>query len=207
MMPSSFTWLDYSEHERQRMLDVIDLFSERSTVDELGLGTVRIVFADKLFSGTSTIQTRAKYFLFVPWVYQTFEGKRVSSQKFKKRSRKLEIELIFSLLDSDDLTGLIGRQSKEKLQRHASGVYWEGLHRWGIRKFDGSEPEYRRSLDGFYARCSVRSCPSWNRPGYCRWRDSKMVLAWRPGDCCSCCWISSQTDSNGSIRVRQWCGC
>ena len=28
-----------------------------------------------------------------------------------------------------------------------------------------------------------------------------------PGDCCSCCWISSQTDSNGSIRVRQWCGC
>ena len=61
-MPSSFIWLDYSEHERQRMLDVIDLFSERSTVDELGLGTVRIVFADKLFSGTSTIQTRAKYF-------------------------------------------------------------------------------------------------------------------------------------------------
>ena len=152
-MPSSFTWLDYSEFERQRMLNVIELFGDRSTVDELGLGTVRDVFADKLFPGTSTIQTRAKYFLFVPWVYLTFERKRISSQKFKKRSRKLEIKLIYSSLESDDLSGLIGRQSKENLQRHASGVYWQGLHRWGIRKFDGSEPEYRRSLDSFYARC------------------------------------------------------
>ena len=47
-MPSSFTWLDYSEFERKRMLDVIELFRDRSTVDELGLGTVRDVFADKL---------------------------------------------------------------------------------------------------------------------------------------------------------------
>ena len=36
-MTSTFTWLDYSEHERRKMLDVIALFGERTTRDELGL--------------------------------------------------------------------------------------------------------------------------------------------------------------------------
>ena len=58
-MPSTFTWLDYSEHERRKMLDVIELFGERTTRDELGLGSIRDAFADLLFPGTSTIQTRA----------------------------------------------------------------------------------------------------------------------------------------------------
>jgi hypothetical protein len=65
-MPSSFSWLDYSEQHRRQMLDVIDLFREQETRDELGIGTVRDAFADALFPGTSTIQTRARYFLFVP---------------------------------------------------------------------------------------------------------------------------------------------
>jgi hypothetical protein len=57
-MPSTFTWLDYSEHERRRMLDTIELFGERTTRDELGLGGIRDAFTDQLFPGTSTIQTR-----------------------------------------------------------------------------------------------------------------------------------------------------
>ena len=40
------------------MLDVIDLFGERSTVDELGLGTVRDVFADKLFPGLARVRSK-----------------------------------------------------------------------------------------------------------------------------------------------------
>ena len=36
-MASTFTWLDYSEHERRKMLDVIELFGEKTTRDELGL--------------------------------------------------------------------------------------------------------------------------------------------------------------------------
>jgi len=52
------------------MLDVINAFSEKDTRDELGFGSVRDAFADTLFPGTSTIQTRARYFLFVPWIYE-----------------------------------------------------------------------------------------------------------------------------------------
>ena len=67
---SAFAWLSYSESERRKALDVISLFRERDTRDELGIGVIRDAFADLLFPGTSTIQTRARYFLFVPWIYQ-----------------------------------------------------------------------------------------------------------------------------------------
>lgn len=56
----SLTWLDYSEQERRQAMEVIDLFREEETRDELGLGTIRDAFADLLFAGTSTIQTRAR---------------------------------------------------------------------------------------------------------------------------------------------------
>jgi hypothetical protein len=36
-MTSSFSWLDFSEKDRRTALDVISLFGERETVDELGV--------------------------------------------------------------------------------------------------------------------------------------------------------------------------
>ena len=75
---SAFVWLDYSERERRKMLDVVDLFREHDTRDELGIGSVRDAFADLLFPGTSTIMTRARYFLLVPWMYQRLEKSRIT---------------------------------------------------------------------------------------------------------------------------------
>jgi uncharacterized protein DUF6361 len=74
VMMSAFVWLDYSERERRKMLDVVDLFREHDTRDELGVGSVRDAFADMLFPGTSTIMTRARYFLLVPWAYQSWKN-------------------------------------------------------------------------------------------------------------------------------------
>ena len=64
-MASKFGWIDFSEKERRQMLDVVQLFSERETRDELGVGTMRDAFAEYFFPGTSTIQTRAKYMLLI----------------------------------------------------------------------------------------------------------------------------------------------
>lgn len=155
-MPSTFTWLDYSEHDRRKMLDVIELFGEKTTRDELGLGGVRDAFADLLFPGTSTIQTVAKYFLFVPWIYLSLENKRTASSKVGLRARKMEIELARQLEESGESEGVIGRIAKEKLQRLPSSIYWQGLLQWGIRTFPGSQEEYHRSLDLFYERQKVR---------------------------------------------------
>ncbi|MDP8927681.1 MAG: DUF6361 family protein [Actinomycetota bacterium] len=39
---SVFAWLDHSEQERRRMLELVGLFREQGTVDELGIGTIRL---------------------------------------------------------------------------------------------------------------------------------------------------------------------
>jgi Family of unknown function (DUF6361) len=150
-MMATFAWLDYSERDRRRALDVVDLLREPSTVDELGLGAVRDAFADLLFPGTSTIQTRARYFLFVPWQYLELERLRVPSRQVAVRGRRAEIELIDALADSKERQGVIGIQARKTLKRLPSNVYWTGLLAWGIRRFRGSQSQYLQSLDGFYA--------------------------------------------------------
>ena len=76
-MASTLTWLDYSERDRCRALDVIDLFRETGTVDELGLAGVGNSYSDLFFPGTTTLQTRACYFLLIPWTFLRLERLRV----------------------------------------------------------------------------------------------------------------------------------
>ncbi|MCJ7445500.1 MAG: DUF6361 family protein [Methanotrichaceae archaeon] len=149
-MASSFTWLDYSEKERQKMLDILSALKEHETRDELGLGVVRDAFSDMFFPGTSTIQTRARYFLFVPWVYKGLEEKKVPSSKIERRAREEEVRLIYALLESEDTVGVIGKREKKGLKRLPSSIYWQGLGAWGIRLCPYSISDYHRSLDAFY---------------------------------------------------------
>ena len=88
MTASSFGWLAHDDGERRRMMEVINLFREKGTLDELGIGTIRDTFADHFFPGTSTIQTRARYFLFIPWMYQQIEEERVPSSRAGRRARE-----------------------------------------------------------------------------------------------------------------------
>lgn len=146
-MPPFFSWLDYSERERKQMLDVVSSFRDRDTRDELGVGSIRDAFAEMLFPGTSTIQTRARYFLFVPWIYLRLEKKRDLAEKVHSMARKEEIRLIYGLLKGKEKEGVIGRDAKEKLQRLPSNIYWQGLGAWGIRFFSGTQPQYHHYLD------------------------------------------------------------
>lgn len=151
-MASTFTWLDHSDHERQRVLDAIDRFKETETRDELGLGSIRDAFADHFFPGTSVIQTRARYFFFVPWMYLDLEQKKATSAEIEMKARKAETRLIQVLKSSADPTGTLGSRAGDTLKRLPSNVYWLGLASWKIRLFDGSQDDYHRSLDRFYAR-------------------------------------------------------
>lgn len=149
-MTSFFAWLDHSEHERRKMLDIIDLFREQDTRDELGIGTIRDAIADLLVPGTSTIQTRARYFLFVPWIYRGVEGRRLSGSEAAQRARKDELALIQPLVDSGETEGVIGIEARDKLKRLPSAVYWQGLGSWGIRLFPGAQDQYHRALERIY---------------------------------------------------------
>ncbi len=139
------------------MLDIVDLFKERETRDELGLGSVRDTFADLFFPGTSTIMTRARYFLLVPWTYQRLEKQRIRSEEIAARARRAEIDLVEAIERSDDSEANIGKLARSALKRLPSSVYWQGLTTLGIRKFKGAQAQYHRGLDAHYAQVSRQS--------------------------------------------------
>jgi len=175
-VPSHFAWIDFSDTERQRMIDVIRLFRQQDTRDELGIGSIRDGFANHFFPGTSTIQTRAKYMLFVPWIYQALEKRRVPSHRIQAVARRAELRLIDALRKADDTTGVIGIEAGDRLQRLPSAIYWAGLGIWGIRLFPGSQDQYHRSLDGWYARRRNRARDDDGQP-----IGPEMGENWHPG--------------------------
>ena len=131
-MEPTLAWLDLTARDRDKMRRVLDLFKEQGTVDEMGLGTIRDTFSDALFPGTSTLQTRLRYMLFVPWIYQRLERRRALSDDVARDARDAELKLIRPLLESDDPEGAFGSQAGKSLIRLPSLVYWAGLVRWGI---------------------------------------------------------------------------
>jgi Family of unknown function (DUF6361) len=141
---STFTWLAFSEREQQRAQDLAGSLSERETRDELGIGSIRDAIADRLFPGTSTIQTRARYFLFLPWIFQELEQRAKGGSR--ERSDRAERDLIRALRQSNDTQGLIGGTTAA-VQRLPSSVYWNGLAVLGIRRVHQPLSAYYRWLD------------------------------------------------------------
>lgn len=150
-MSAFIGWIDHDERERERMKRILALLNERETRDELGLGAIRDSIGDHLFPGTSTIQTRLRYMLFVPWIYQRLEKAGVDSGDIVNRARRDEIRLTDALLAGGERDGVFGKRARGGLQRLPSSVYWAGLGQWGIRRFKASQDAYHQALDSIYA--------------------------------------------------------
>lgn len=119
---SAFTRLDYSEHERRRRLDVVYLFKEKDTRDELGLGSIGDAYANLFFPGTSAIQTWGRYFLWPPWIYQHLENRRTACNKAADRARNLEVAHIEALSRSADTDEVTTRA--EQLRTAFNAPFW-----------------------------------------------------------------------------------
>jgi len=130
------------------MRQAVALFEENDTRDELGIGTIRDAFADELFPGTSVIQTRLRYVLFVPWLYSRLEEEsRVNAANVEARARTDELRLVPSLLGGADTLGVIGKRAGNTLQRTPSSIYWFALQRWGVFCHRWTIDEYHRRWD------------------------------------------------------------
>ena len=127
-------WIDFSKEQRNKVLSVINLLSEPEAIDELGIGVIRDGFSDIFFPGTSTIQTRAKYFLIVPYLLNELEhSKGITAAKMIHMLHEQELDLIDVLKQSGE-TGVIGENAGRKLKRKPSDIYWNGLKIFGIFK-------------------------------------------------------------------------
>jgi hypothetical protein len=131
-MASALTWLDVSAEQQRRVRDMIRLFEEPGTRDELGIGPVRDAFSELMFPGTSVIQTRARYFLFVPWHFQDAERRGLRGQQLLQRVDRSERQLIERFRKAGIVEGLIGRQAGAKVKILPSTIYWGGLDRFGV---------------------------------------------------------------------------
>jgi Family of unknown function (DUF6361) len=122
-LAATLTWLDHDTTDRDRMNRILALFRERDTRDELGIGVIRDLIADELFPGTSTIQTRLRYMLFVPWIYEKLEEKHRDKKTFAEEARRLEVAIVKALIASgDDTAGVFGKRAGGGLKRLPSSV-------------------------------------------------------------------------------------
>ena len=141
-------WIDFSSKDRKKAMDIIDLMKENAAVDELGIGVVRDRLADLLFPGTSTIQTRAKYFFIVPWCMIEAEKNFKNKVDYLKRLNNIETDVIKALIKNEpsNTTGIIGKDSIGTLKRKPSEIYWNALRTYNIMPFNISRNQYISSI-------------------------------------------------------------
>ena len=135
-------FIDYSREERDTILATLKMLGDREALDELGIGAVRDAYADILFPGVSTLQTRAKYFVLLPYIFQKAKeqvekGKLRSSQELRQWITDEEDRLVPVLMNNSasEESGIIGSnayRNKRSVKVKPSTIYWNGLRQFGI---------------------------------------------------------------------------
>jgi hypothetical protein len=143
---STVGWLDYNDDAARKINETLRALDEPSTLDPLGLGSIRDAFSDLIAPGTSTIHTRLRYFLFIAWICQRIEKSDTTATQFASRLRNDEATLIECLRNGGEKAGVQGYASGKNLKRMPSSAYWGGLRIWGIRKRDWSIADYGRNI-------------------------------------------------------------
>ena len=161
-------WIDYSEQDRQRTMDVLAALHEPTAVDELGIGIIRDAFANAFFPATSTLLTRAKYFFLVPYALRDLErrdNRRFSADALRKSyddtEKELAIELLKGARNTQGITGARSLRSDFSgswVKRGPGVVYWSPLRQLGILKHPSmGYTDYFRAIANSDGRAEERA--------------------------------------------------
>ena len=139
------SWIDFSDKDRKKVMDVLEIIHDSQAVDELGIGLIRDHFADIFFPGTSTIQTRAKYFLLIPYIFKDLEKEKIKTtrdfmdklDKKEEKCARLLLEIARENKEIIENNGIIGSRNligkaPKWVKRRPSEIYWGGLKTYGI---------------------------------------------------------------------------
>jgi len=151
---SALTWIAHDGAEQDRINRILATLRLPDARDEMGIGGIRDTLADAMFPGTTTVQTRLKYMLFVPWCYVLAQKSAHTPPTFAARVDRLERDLIAPLKLADDAEGIFGAVAGERIKRLPSAIYWSGLRRWGIRREAWSTQQVARNIVRLRARAS-----------------------------------------------------
>ena len=134
-------WVDYSKDERNKILNILRLLGAQGALDELGIGTVRDGFSNLLFPGISTLQTRAKYFVLLPYLFgDALKQKFIRPGDVRVWLEKQEVALVDTLLRNSlsGAEGIIGSRTYRQgrtVKMKPSAIYWSGLRTMGIFRY------------------------------------------------------------------------
>ena len=143
MAPSELAWLDFSEAEQRRAREAVQLFAQRDSRDELGTGVLRDIISERLFPGISVLHQRARYFLFIPWIFVSGAQSR-TGKKLLDFVDQHERKLIEALMAGGDERGLIGREAGYRLKTLPSTMYWNALQHYGVLRQRASKTDVAR---------------------------------------------------------------
>lgn len=98
--------------------------------DEIGFLLIQQRYADHFFPGTSVLHMRARYALFVPWLFEDLQGYTGAAASRALSTR--ETDIAGWLKDAGE-SKVIGRRVHPKpASQPPSMVYWNALTVWGI---------------------------------------------------------------------------
>jgi hypothetical protein len=130
---SQLAWLDFDAEQQRRTREMLRLFEEKESRDELGIGQVRDAFSDLMFPGMSVLLTRARYFLLVPWCAAVAD--RTARQRRPQSLADVERRVVLTLLaEAPDDFGIIGARAGAKVKNLPSVIYNQALERYGIAR-------------------------------------------------------------------------
>ena len=148
---SSFGWIDVDRDEAKRVRELLGLFKAPEAIDPHGILPLQIALSDRLFPGMSTQHTRARYVFFAAWHAQRL-GSDNSRRSPLESLRLDELDLMRSLLESEDRDGVFGKRSREKTKTLPTAVYWSAIQRWGMIPGDLTVADVRPRMRQAVAR-------------------------------------------------------
>jgi hypothetical protein len=146
--------VDFSNEDRDRVKHALSQLAQPGTLDELGIGGLRDAFADLMFPGFSTLQTRAKYFITVPRIIRDYLELSCKRQRKQPLAHYLEeqeaylSELLRQKHRDSGQTGISGfsLQKGERVSRQPSSIYWVGLRTWKLIDTQGSLRQFAQAI-------------------------------------------------------------
>ena len=163
---NNFGWIFYSsKHEEE----IEGLLADPGTLDELGVRVVQNVFSDYFFPATTTIETRAKYLLLIPYalkhIIETGEGELFDAKKALLKEENIIMkslcyqketidEGVFSKntfesgVDDKDIR-LMLNGDKSIIDRYPSTIYWTTLKKIGIINTSLSLSAFLKEIEAF----------------------------------------------------------
>jgi hypothetical protein len=134
-------WIDFSKEERNKVVSILRLLGTQNALDELGVGTVRDGFSDLMFPGISTLQTRAKYFVLIPYLFSLAEKRSFKNQRevldfiHAQETQLVQTLVSHSPASADGIIGSRNYKQGKTVKMKPSSIYWSGLRATSILRY------------------------------------------------------------------------